>query len=79
MKLGEQIIPMNYSEQELIESAEKGNDLESKYAMALLREKYDMTYGWCANCDGVVVKEKDCCLNRIDNEPKTNRQDLLDS
>jgi hypothetical protein len=80
MKLGEQIIPMEYSEQELIKIAEKGeSDLKAKMAMYLLRENYDSTYGWCNDCDFLVCKKRDCCLNRIDNQTETNRQDLLDS
>lgn len=35
-------------------------------AMKELRTKFDMTYGWCNDCDGLVCKEKDCCLNRLD-------------
>ena len=34
-------------------------------AMELLRTKYDKTYGWCWDCDGLVIRQKDCCLNRI--------------
>ncbi len=43
------------------------NDLDEKVAneaMRLLREMYDTTYGWCMDCDGLVTKEKDCCLNQ---------------
>lgn len=36
----------------------------AKRSMALLRELFDKTYGWCEDCDGVVCKEKDCCLNK---------------
>jgi hypothetical protein len=79
MKLGEQIIPMEYSEQELIRIAETGTDFESELAMYLLRKNYDSTYGWCNDCDFLVCKKRDCCLNKIDNETETNRQDLLDS
>lgn len=33
-------------------------------AMKKLKEKYDPTYGWCSDCDGLVCKEADCCLNK---------------
>lgn len=33
-------------------------------AMIELREVYDPTYLWCDDCDGLVVKERDCCMNR---------------
>ena len=33
-------------------------------AMAILRKDYDPTYVWCADCDYLVVKEKDCCNNK---------------
>ena len=38
--------------------------------MKTLREEFDPTYIWCPDCDGMVVKEKDCCMNRApeDNE-----------
>jgi hypothetical protein len=32
-----------------------------------LRDKYDQSYMWCEDCDGRVVKKKDCCLK---NPPK---------
>lgn len=40
-------------------------DKKAKQSMKELREKFDKTYMWCLDCDGLVVKEKDCCLNRI--------------
>ena len=56
------------NEQQLILLAETGNDDEANEAMAILRKDYDPTYMWCADCDYLVVKEKDCCMN------KTNKQ-----
>jgi hypothetical protein len=53
-------------EQELILLAETSNDDEANEAMAILRKYYDPTYMWCADCDYIVVKEKDCCLNKIE-------------
>ncbi len=43
------------------------HDHIASQAMKKLREHYDKTYGWCMDCDGLVVKEKDCCLNRGEN------------
>lgn len=57
------------SEMELVHIAESGDDKTSSLAMKLLREKFDKTYGWCSDCDFLVVKEKDCCLNRINKKP----------
>lgn len=39
------------------------DDCTANQAMKDLRDKFDKTYGWCWDCDFVVVKEKDCCLN----------------
>lgn len=39
------------------------NELTANHAMRLLRKEYDKTYGWCEDCDGLVCKEKDCCIN----------------
>jgi hypothetical protein len=51
------------NEQQLISHDEKANE-----AMAILRKDYDPTYMWCADCDYLVVKEKDCCNNKTRNE-----------
>lgn len=51
------------NEQELISLAETGNDKEANEAMAILRNEYDPSYVWCADCDYIVVKEIDCCNN----------------
>jgi hypothetical protein len=48
----------------LIQTAEQGSDTESKAAMKELRERFDPTYFWCADCDYLVCKLKDCCQNR---------------
>jgi len=42
------------------------DDNVANKAMKELRERFDKTYGWCMDCDGLVCKEKDCCLNRLD-------------
>ncbi len=43
------------------------DDAVANKAMAELRERFDSTYFWCTDCDGLVVKDKDCCLNRLEN------------
>lgn len=55
------------TENELIQLAEMhlDNDI-SKAAMKELRERFDNTYMWCSDCDGLVVKTKDCCFNKND-------------
>jgi len=53
------------TEIELFKIAEQGNDSESAIAMKELRERFDPTYFWCDDCDGLVCKEKDCCMNQI--------------
>jgi len=56
---------MEKKELELIKIAEQHPDNnEANKAMKELREKYDPTYGWCMDCDGLVCKSKDCCLNQ---------------
>ena len=52
------------SEIELIQLAqEHPNDSVANKEMKELRERFDKTYGWCEDCDGLVCKEKDCCMN----------------
>jgi len=53
------------TEMELVKIAEQGDDSESAIAMKELRERFDPTYFWCDDCDGLVCKEKDCCMNQI--------------
>ena len=53
------------TELELIKVAEQHpDDNKAKEAMSELRNRFDRTYGWCNDCDGLVCKEKDCCLNQ---------------
>ena len=56
----------NKTEKELVDIAtwDQDDNIANK-AMKLLRSKFDKTYIWCEDCDGLVVKERDCCLNRI--------------
>ena len=52
------------TEEELIDLAEMHPDENvANGAMKELRERFDATYFWCYDCDGMVCKEKDCCLN----------------
>jgi len=43
-------------------NASSPRNAKANAAMKELREKYDKSYGWCYDCDGLVVKKKDCCL-----------------
>lgn len=57
------------TENELMQLAQDHPDNEiTELAMAKLRDRFDKTYIWCVDCDGLVVKEKDCCLNRVDSD-----------
>jgi hypothetical protein len=57
----------NLSEEQLCRLAENSNiDSVANTAMRLLRDKHDKTYGWCYDCDGLVVKHKECCMNKTD-------------
>lgn len=51
------------TEQKLILLAERGGDMAAEFAMKRLRKEFDKSYGWCPDCDFLVCKEKDCCLN----------------
>ena len=56
----------NLSEDELIKIAQQHPDDElANKAMKELHEKFDKSYIWCYDCDGLVCKLKDCCLNII--------------
>lgn len=65
------------NEQQLILLAETGTDDEAREALSLLRQYYDSTYMMCSDCDYLVVKEKDCCMNRIDIENKQRENHLI--
>ena len=58
--------------EEVVECVPKGIEIRTTVhtqiagALKELRESFDKTYGWCMDCDGLVCKEKDCCLNRLD-------------
>jgi len=54
------------TEEELIFIAEcEEDDKKAKRAMNELRKRFDKSYGWCADCDGMVVKDNECCLNKF--------------
>lgn len=55
---------MDLTEDELIQKAQLFNCIKS---MEILKEKYDKTYHWCEDCDGLVCKLKDCCYNQLNN------------
>jgi len=51
------------TEKELIELAQNHEDDDvANKAMKELKERFDKTYFFCDDCDGLVCKEKDCCL-----------------
>jgi len=51
-------------EQSLIRLAqEHPDDKTANTAMKQLRKLYDSTYVWCEDCDGLVTKSAECCLN----------------
>lgn len=61
------------SENDLIYLAQHHkNDHIANNAMNELIERFDETYFRCQECDGVVCKKEDCCLNRI--KKKDQRQ-----
>ena len=55
---------MTEEEKQLISDAQYGTDEEANKAMEELRDKFDKSYGWCSDCDYLVVKESECCMNR---------------
>jgi hypothetical protein len=53
------------TEQELIKIAQtSSNDAEANLAMKELRERFSPSYGWCADCDFLVIKAENCCHTR---------------
>ena len=47
----------------LIAQYSKDDDQANK-AMAELIEKHNSSYKFCNDCDGLVVTEAECCMNR---------------
>ena len=55
---------VKHNESELISIAQcHESDDEASKAMRELRSIFDPSYIWCWHCDGLVVKEKNCCMN----------------
>jgi hypothetical protein len=53
------------TEEELCKVAESHEDDSiANSAMRLLRDNFDKTYFWCQDCDGLVTKASQCCLNQ---------------
>lgn len=60
---------MNKRERYLVSVAELSDDDHANKAMKILRKYFDSDYGFCLDCDGLVIKEKDCCTNqKFENE-----------
>lgn len=52
-------------EQQLIQIAEQHPDDDiAERAMKVLRVRYNDSYFWCIDCDGLVCKKSECCLNQ---------------
>lgn len=54
---------MTEEEKQLIAIAQYGNDEDANKAITKLREVFDQSYGYCLDCDYLVVKESECCMN----------------
>lgn len=68
---------MTEEKNRLIIIAEGRDDEQAHKAMSILRDKYDPSYCWCLDCDYIVVKEADCCMNRReDNKIKMEDKEL---
>lgn len=64
---------MTKREQELINIAEQHvDDVIANEAMKKLREEFDSSYKWCEDCDGMVVMERNCCMN----QPPVNEDEI---
>lgn len=54
---------MTEEEKQLITIAQHGNDEDANKAITKLREEFDQSYGYCLDCDYLVVKDSECCMN----------------
>lgn len=54
---------MSRIEEMLIHIAEYWCDDRANRAMKILRERYDKSYFWCADCDFLVTKN--CCNEKL--------------
>lgn len=43
-------------------------DTVANEAMRILQKRFNKTYFWCTDCDGVVTTPKKCCMTRLENE-----------
>jgi len=60
---------INETESKLMQLAEQHPEDEiANEAMAELRKRFDSTYFWCVDCDGLVTTEKNCCRNRKESD-----------
>ena len=73
----ENVTQRDVDEWNLVATAQNTEDDQAaNEAMRLLRENFDPTYGWCEDCDGLVCKEKDCCMNKFINAQKPTPPDI---
>ena len=57
---------MDREELDLIIIAELSlDDKDAQEAIEELQKKYDPTYIYCLDCDGMVVKKANCCLVKM--------------
>jgi hypothetical protein len=55
----------NFTEEQLVNFAQNHpDDKMASQAMGVLKRKFDNTYIYCMECDGLVCKVKQCCLNQ---------------
>lgn len=52
------------TEEQLLIACYGESDTEANAAMKELKERFDPTYHFCLDCDGLPTTEKNCCLNR---------------
>jgi len=45
-------------------------------ATAVLRGRYNGSYFFCNDCDGLLVTESECCLNIIKEEQKNDNDEV---
>lgn len=63
------------TEEQLVYTAERdSSESRANQAMKLLRFKHHHSYIWCWDCDGLVIKQSECCLNKV--SPSTDNPDV---
>lgn len=56
---------MTQEEKDLLNIAQfDPNEGVAYEALKELQERFDPTYGYCMECDFLVCKAKDCCMNQ---------------